>query len=84
MCYGDTTTGNSRIHKEDDYHFGAWNAQVKGEVDWTPFHSTADVWSQPVLHDPTCPDDQTQIDIEAIACFELNIKASSKRNSKQC
>ena len=31
--YRDTTTKNSRIHKEDDCHFGAWNAQVEGEVD---------------------------------------------------
>ena len=42
-CYGDATTKNSRIHKEDDCHFGAWNTQVEGEVDWTPFHFTEGV-----------------------------------------
>ena len=81
-CYRDTTTKNSRIHKEDDCHFGAWNARVEGEVDWTPFHSTMGVWSLTVHCDPAHPDDQTQIDIEAIVCFELNIKASSEGNSK--
>ena len=69
------------MHK-GDCHFGAWNAHVEGEVDWTPFHSIEGVWFQPVPHDPTCLDDQTQVDIEAVACFELNIKASSARNSK--
>ena len=52
------------------------------EVDWTPFHFTEGVWSQPVPHDPTHLDDQTQVDIEAVACMELNIKASSIRNLK--
>ena len=83
-CYGDTTTENSRMHKEDDCHFGAWNTCVKGEMDWTPFHSTEGVWSWPVPCDPTHPDDQTQVDIEVVAYFELNIKTSSAGNSKQC
>ena len=48
------------MHKEDDCHFGAWNTCVEGEVDWTPFHSTEGVWSWPVPHDPTHPEDQTQ------------------------
>ena len=43
--YGDTTTKNPRIHKEDDCHFGAWNTHVEREVDWTPFYSAEDVWS---------------------------------------
>ena len=32
-----------RIYKEDDHYFGAWNAQIKGQVDWTPFHSAEEV-----------------------------------------
>ena len=52
------------------------------EVDWTSFHSAKGVWSLPIPHDPTCLDDQTQVDIEAIACMELNIEGSSIQNSK--
>ena len=46
------------------------------------FHSAEGAWSKAVPCDPTHPDDQTQGDIRAVACFELNIKASSKGNSK--
>ena len=75
-CYGSATTENLRVHKEDDLHFGAWSTNVKRKVDWTPFHSTAGVWTKPVSHDAAHSDDQTEVNIKAIACLELSIKAS--------
>ena len=65
-CYGGTTK-NPRAHK-DDPHFGVWNTNVERKMDWTPFHSTKGVWTQPVPHDTTHLDDQTEGYIEAIAC----------------
>ena len=38
-CSEGTTTKNLRAQKEDDPHFGVWNANVKRKMDWTPFHS---------------------------------------------
>ena len=55
-------------------------SQRRGGLDTLPFCQGFLVLTVP--HDPTHPDDQTQGDIKAIACLELDIKASSKGNSK--
>ena len=70
------------MHKEDDPHFGVCNTNVKRKVDWTPFHSTVGVLTKPVPCDSAHSDDQTQVDVKATACLDLNIKASSTQNLK--
>ena len=67
-CYRGTTTKNERMHQEDDHHLRAWNTSIERQVAWIPLHSTKGVWIQPIPCDTAGSDDQTKVNIKAVAC----------------